>query len=169
MARPSRSQLKFILILCSLIIWAPLAYKLADPLSMQFQFRINGVEYIEDAGHISRDSEGTYFHVRPDKRVRAIYPNLEPDVYRPGCLDCTRVSTAMLSTMKEFCVIGSRKDLPNIYFEQPCQTSIPLHDGHTTVAAVLFFLPIVLIPLLRSMVQRMRGEGPEPLIPPPSQ
>lgn len=137
-----------------LAIWAAISWKVSGPLSDNMRSRINDLSVIPGAGLVMRDPTGIFYHVNNAGRARAIFPELAPPVYREICLDCTLVTGEQLSQTNDFCIAGTKKNLPNLQFEIPCRTWAPLGEGHNVLAFGIFLGPLLLFWMLRAVLQR---------------
>jgi hypothetical protein len=137
-----------------LAIWAAISWKVSGPLSDNMRSRINDLSVIPDAGIVMRDPTGVFYHVNNAGRARAIFPELAPPVYQEVCLDCTLVTGEQLSQTNDFCIAGTKKNLPNLQFEIPCRTWAPLGEGHNVLAFGIFIVPLLLFWVLRAVLQK---------------
>jgi len=152
---PEPSRLRPVIWL-ALVVWAIACWFIGDKLSYDHKYRINDLESIPGAGTIQRDAEGTFYHVRGDKMARSIFQvtdsgevEVGPPVYAQPCYDCRLVSGEQLAATNDFCATGRRSRLPLIDFEAPCKTWATIDSGRKVMAAVVFFVPLLLLVLIR--------------------
>lgn len=135
------------------LVWGVVAVQIGDRVADEMKFRINDLSAIAGAGLVMRDSEGTFFHIDDRGLARQIYPTLATGKHREQCLDCVLVTGEQLSQTNQFCASGVRKALPTIEFELPCQTWAVMGDGDSIVTVSLFLLPLLALPLLRTILR----------------
>lgn len=135
--------------------WGVIALQLGDRIADEMKFRINDLSAIPGAGLVMRDSEGTFFHINEAGKARQIYPTLAPNEHKEECLDCALVTGEQLSQTNQFCASAVRKLLPAIEFELPCKTWAVMGDGNNVVTVSLFLLPLLSLPLLRTLLRAL--------------
>lgn len=135
--------------------WAAASWMLGQHLSERMRFRINDLASVPGAGYIMRDMEGTFYHVNPDGKARAIYPEVEDPLYQADCTDCMLVTGEQMSQTNDFCASATKDQLPNLNFEQPCKTWAPMGDGQKVMAFIIFMVPLMLYPIARAIIERM--------------
>ena len=144
---------KVLAILAIIALWIPASFIIASYTHYGMKFRINDLSAIEGGGTVYRDSEGNYYHARdsdsPAPLARMIYPRLASG-YDHRCLTCARVSNEQLGRMREFCVAGIANKLPELIFENPCRSSIPLGQARKTISGIIFILPFVVFFIIKS-------------------
>lgn len=137
-----------------ILLWIPASFVLANLAHQGMKFRVNDLSEIKGGGAIMRNAAGEYYHVvNPSSNApdgRKIFPRLAPPLYDYKCLDCSVVSNVQLSRMREFCVAGIPNQMPNLIFENPCKSSIPLGKSEKTIWAVFFIVPLVVYFFIRS-------------------
>lgn len=134
------------------IVWGVLSFLIADRVADHMKFRINDLSVIAGAGMVMRDPDGTFYHVNPAGKAKAIYPELGSD-YKQQCLECTLVTGEQMAQTNDFCAAGVRTQLPKIDFELPCESWAVIGDGPKVVAMTLFLVPLLLWPMLRAMAR----------------
>lgn len=137
------------------LVWGVIAVQISDRVADEMKFRINDLSAIAGAGLVMRDSEGTFFHINDRGLARQIYPTLAANEYKEVCLDCVLVTGEQLSQTNQFCASSLRKELPAIEFELPCQTWAVMGDGDNVVTVSLFLLPLLALPLLRTLFRAL--------------
>lgn len=156
-ALPARAQgyaLARLLYWCVLGGWAFASWVLAAPVSQNVRERINDLSVVPGAGIVMRDAEGVFYHVNPEGKARAIYPELAPPLYAEACYDCTLVTGEQLSQTNDFCITGEPRTLPQLDFEIPCHTWAPQGTGRRVIAFGLFAVPLFAFWVLRALLQR---------------
>lgn len=143
-----------VVVALAILLWIPGAYLLSSQAHKGMKFRVNDLNEIKGAGAIMRNAAGDYYHVlNPSSNApdgRKIFPKLAPPLYNYKCLDCSLVSNVQLSRMREFCVAGIPNQMPNLIFENPCKSSIPLGKSEKTMWGIFFIVPLIIYFFIRS-------------------